>query len=885
MKKALWLLSLLVLTVSLTACGGSSGSSDTTTTPTSGLSGAVAAAPVKDAKVYAKYTSLTAEAQAADSTKSDLLVGTTDANGAIVFDAAAVAKLDRSKNVFLYSKDGVKFASKFDTRKMVTEAAAPEGENYFYGSLRAVLAPEATTAYLTVANTLVADLVADGATYVDATNTVLNFVQNRLGVTAMANPLGNPLESLERAEFVSQAVLISFGVSEAAVTDGTAKFGDIKTTIDSKKVAVDYDAVLDAVKKALKKDGYDIDVVALEKGNTVSSTPLTYVLKFDTSASAFKTKFGAKAGARDYYVLKADADNAATDMSFTLVAKINSDTDPDSGRYMLKSYEGQGTLQQGAVDVKDGDVFSTLNKFSIAVPVDSKGDAIKGGFTNAKIVFVAVDKDNQPVKGIEEVVVTVKVIDEKEVIVAENGFSATKPTSFNISLKNDVVPADSNHAKRFDSDSSSDAITFTSDITLLNDLKAEDAKDKVFVRVTAPAGFVFTGVNKDQVKGEPETSDKLTSVEVPVTADGDTTATAEFAAKMMYNVAGTEDFKMGVLKTEVLSSGIVIAEKEYTLGFAADATYFDTVRDYALTSVAEAVLGAKATKVALKGEVKATFSTWGYEVAAANAALPTDKVTNDSFNTYKAYAVAEAADQYDTLVGEVDKVGGAGTATSFAITPAVIDVKAINKGVVTLTFDLADSNGEASGTDPVTFKHGTEGKYFVRIDLADTITNNASELQKAGGLKVELVTPKAVEVTSAKLKGSAVVIPTQNQGGTKTFLVKNAESTDALADIDTVTYTVEIAEAEKPEFTTIATGWTFVAGLDGCSAVTTTAVTPTVKKVGDVYELTFDINGKKVTSSNNSDQDGTIKVSRASADNNGGSKIDSDKAGFTYKVP
>jgi hypothetical protein len=881
MKKALWLLSLLVLTVSLTACGGSSGSSDTTTTPTSGLSGAVAAAPVKDAKVYAKYTSLTAEAQAADSTKSDLLVGTTDANGAIVFDAAAVAKLDRSKNVFLYSKDGVKFASKFDTRKMVTEAAAPEGENYFYGSLRAVLAPEATTAYLTVANTLVADLVADGATYVDATNTVLNFVQNRLGVTAMANPLGNPLESLERAEFVSQAVLISFGLSEAAVTDGTAKFGDIKGTIDTKDVAVNYDLVLAAVKLALKKDGYDIDVVALEKDKTVSSTPLTYELAFkDTSAGTFKTKFGAKAGARYYYVLKAKADNAATDMSFTLVAKINSDTDPDSGRYMLKSYEGQGTLQQGAVDVKDGDVFNTLNKFSIAVPVDSKGDAIKGGFTNAKIVFVAVDKDNQPVKGIEEVVVTVKVIDEKEVIVAENGFSATKPVSFNISLKNDVVPADSNHAKRFDSDSSSDAITFTSDITLLNDLKAEDAKDKVFVRVTAPAGFVFTGVNKDQVKGEPETSDKLTSVEVPVTADGDTTATAEFAAKVMYNVAGTEDFKMGVLKTEVVSSGIVIAEKEYTLGFAADATYFDTVRDYALTSVAEAVMAPKGTKVALKGEVKATFSTWGYEVAAANAALPTDKVTTDSFNTYKAYAVAEAADQYDTLVGEVDKVGGSGTATSFAITPAVIDVKAINKGVVTLTFDLADSNGEASGTDPVTFKHTAEGKYFVRIDLTDTIDNHTGDLQKAGGLKVELVTPKAVEVTSAKLKGSAVTIT--NGGAGKIFLVNDGISTNAFADIDTVTYTVEIAESEKPEFTTIATGWTFVADGVNCKSLDSDTVTPSVKKVGDVYELTFDINGKKVTSGSSAGQAATIGVSRASASNNGGSKIDSDKDAFKY---
>jgi hypothetical protein len=284
MKKALWLLSLLVLTVSLTACGGSSGSSDTTT-PTSGLSGAVAAAPVKDAAVMVDPQYLTATAKAAG---KSIEVGRTDKTGAIVFNAAEVAKLDRTKNVVLYSKGGLKFTSVHDK---VTDAQNAGAADEFNGTLRAILAPKATTAYLTVANTIIADMVLNQSVeLVEAQRLVKKLVIESMSLNVMADPIGNPLTDVFNSEIVSQTLLKYCAISEGDLVAGTdvsekistkakALKADAKATVltDRAFIATNFAAIKQAVKDTLGKD-FEAKADALKEEEIVSPIVRTIAL-------------------------------------------------------------------------------------------------------------------------------------------------------------------------------------------------------------------------------------------------------------------------------------------------------------------------------------------------------------------------------------------------------------------------------------------------------------------------------------------------------------------------------------------------------------------------------------------------------------------------------
>jgi hypothetical protein len=108
MKKALFMVALIALSFALTACGGSSGSDDCPP-PMKTLRGCVSGAPIAGAKVFAKLDCLREEYKKHEYKDKALLVGETNDEGCIIFDEDALAKLDRTKNVFLFSKGGKQF--------------------------------------------------------------------------------------------------------------------------------------------------------------------------------------------------------------------------------------------------------------------------------------------------------------------------------------------------------------------------------------------------------------------------------------------------------------------------------------------------------------------------------------------------------------------------------------------------------------------------------------------------------------------------------------------------------------------------------------------------------------------------------------------------------
>lgn len=220
MRKLLFVLCIVALCASITGCNSSSSNDSSSTSGNTLSSGAVVAAPVKDANVMVDYEYLTDSTKKAMATKEPIAIGKTDKTGKIIFDAQQVAKLDRTKNIVLFSKGGVKFTSQHNTTEEAI--AATDTADLFNGTLQTVLAPNDTTAYLTVANTLVATITrTQGVKLTDAKRLVKKLIVETMRVKTLTNPLGNPTEDLVESEIVSQTLIKYLDTTEDEVSNGT----------------------------------------------------------------------------------------------------------------------------------------------------------------------------------------------------------------------------------------------------------------------------------------------------------------------------------------------------------------------------------------------------------------------------------------------------------------------------------------------------------------------------------------------------------------------------------------------------------------------------------------------------------------------------------------
>ncbi|OBQ57537.1 hypothetical protein [Halodesulfovibrio spirochaetisodalis] len=199
MKKALWLLSLLVLTVSLTACGGSSGSSDSTPAASSGLTGAVVAGPIDGANVVANIEGV------------DTVIGVSK-KGTIVFDKAAVATIKT-----------------FPIVVKTTAGTNSNTQDAFGLELRAIMNDATNPVYVTPLSTLAAAIYEKKLENVAVVTAELEkefaaaakaevkaIAKDTFGATI--DPFANPLAALEKHELLTQSFLATIAVEEAPRT-------------------------------------------------------------------------------------------------------------------------------------------------------------------------------------------------------------------------------------------------------------------------------------------------------------------------------------------------------------------------------------------------------------------------------------------------------------------------------------------------------------------------------------------------------------------------------------------------------------------------------------------------------------------------------------------
>jgi hypothetical protein len=719
MKKALWLLSLLVLTVSLTACGGSSGSSDTTTSSTpSSLSGAVASAPVKDAKVMVSFDSLTAEAQKATALKDQkkpVQVGLTDKTGAIKFDAAAVAKLDRTKDIVLYSAGGVQFTSAYETEKAVADAGAGADANLYKGSMKAVLAPKATTAYLTPANTLVAELVKGGDTLAEATRKVNNLVKVQLGLVAMENPLGNPLTDLAKSEFTTQALLAVLNVTEDALIAGTAvDFADKLSKVSS--TAILDKAAFDAAVKSVEKYLGKAHAAKLAQDEVISTAVLT------TSMSLNSTITGDLKEALGTNVFAVAYKDTAASSTFAFTIDSTSNTAGKAGKFLMTAAPAVGTVSaKGETVVADPKKeFEGSVTFNYTLTKDEYTAAI--GSTRT-FTFVAVNGEY-----VTPVTLTVKYTNENEVVISGFEFTTTEATKL-------VELADA--AKKVMSIEDEDEVKFaqialdTSNtayelkIDTINKFKADA---KITVAVKAPEGFHFIKGSGDLAEGNSISADKLTFTTTVVPGNVDTKTFKVGDANLILKSSATQDAGKRVLSATVSGTDFAAVSTDnkqpesakYFIA-AGSKTFPHEITVEATTAGDDEMEIAHDAAKKFAGSLEIKFETWESIVADAEKAVAAGSwklvaagtpapailaadttsvsaVDNLSFATApKAHAADPTAD-LATTIADAGKAGFAGTNatddTDYALdlvsTPSVSGWESVTstvKGVFTLKAD------------------------------------------------------------------------------------------------------------------------------------------------------------------------------------------------------
>ncbi|MCT4627865.1 hypothetical protein [Halodesulfovibrio sp.] len=298
MKKALFMVALIALSFALTACGGSSGSDDCPP-PMKTLRGCVSGAPIAGAKVFAKLDCLREEYKKHEYKDKALLVGETNDDGCIIFDEDALAKLDRTKNVFLFSKGGKQFNCAINCDGSGCEPCGDSSSSCdecddpscaFKGELRAILAPDAKEVYLTLPNTIVHDMVVDKEVpFEKAQNLVRKLICCVMCIDALPDPLGNPCLDLVKYEYIAQALLLGMGSDEEGLACNTPEYREaLEKTVcyiaywNYRKLESFEDVKFEDVKQAMRPvlgPEYDQAITCLTEDDVLTDEVYTIGLK------------------------------------------------------------------------------------------------------------------------------------------------------------------------------------------------------------------------------------------------------------------------------------------------------------------------------------------------------------------------------------------------------------------------------------------------------------------------------------------------------------------------------------------------------------------------------------------------------------------------------
>ncbi|OBQ46383.1 hypothetical protein [Halodesulfovibrio spirochaetisodalis] len=499
MKKALLIMALIALSFSLAACG-SSGSSDSTddtgSTPIiQKKQGCVSGAPVKGAQVYAKNNCDVTD-EKIDCGGRDILVGVTDKNGCIIFDQEALAKLDRSKNVFLYSKGGMRFNCEYDCEADAKLKGAHPRKCYFKGQLRAVLAPGKCEAFLTLPNTLVHDLVKRGETLEVAENLVRKLICCWMSIKLMKDPLGNGCCELVNYEYIAQALLIGMGSCEEGLATNSPRYQkalrravrDIANW-NTKNLRSYKNIPIDEVKGAMIPvlgEAYRAEIKCLTRDDIFCDNFYTV----DLYSKHYKPACNDKR-CNDCCVIPFVGDPPV--FKFSVVATSNKPRKP--GEFVVAALPPKGKLTANGKEVKVGDEFKGEERFRYILTNEEYEEAL-----GKKVTFTFKAKNGCYVAPL---IVCVKYLKKGDAVVTEfkrkqcdkiyeveaippGTLDTSDPTVIKVVGGEYAKLKDGNEAVPNDTPGLFQLLTFT-----IDGEGVLRAGEELSVEVTAPFGFVF----------------------------------------------------------------------------------------------------------------------------------------------------------------------------------------------------------------------------------------------------------------------------------------------------------------------------------------------------------------------------------------------------------
>jgi hypothetical protein len=583
--------------------------------------------------------------------------------------------------------------------------------------MKAVLAPKATTAYLTPANTLVAELVKGGDTLAEATRKVNMLVKVQLGLVAMESPLGNPLTDLVKSELTTQALLAAISVDEKALIAGTAVDFAAKYTAAASSFAILDKAAFDAaVKKVETYLGakYAADVAKLDQAAVVSDAVLTTSLSLNSSTSGdLKKALGSNVFAVAYK-------ETAASSTFAFTIDTDSNTAGKDGKFLMTAAPAVGTVSaKGETVVADSKKeYEGSVTFNYTLTKDEYTAAI--GSTRT-FTFVAVNGEY-----VTPVTLTVKYTNENEVVISGFEFNtdaAAKLVKLSDADKQVMTIADEDEVKFAKIALDTTNTVYDLKISAINKFKTDA---KLTVAVKAPAGFHFIKGSGDLAEGNSISADKLTFTTTVTPGNVDTKDFKIGDANLILKSSATQDAGKRVLSATVSGSDFAAVstddkEAKSSKYFIVDGsqTLPHAITVEATNDGSDSMTIAHDTKVAFKSgsSLEVKFETWeslaagaekdsggDWKLTAASAVLAADSDQADptevAFLAVTAGIKAHATDPTVDLTSALTGTGNAGYSgdgdddTDYALdlvfTPTVSGWESVTstvKGVFTLKAD------------------------------------------------------------------------------------------------------------------------------------------------------------------------------------------------------
>ncbi|MCT4534081.1 hypothetical protein [Halodesulfovibrio sp.] len=815
----------LMFCMLLTACGGGSGGSHKPEQTT--ITGAVSAAPVKDAAIIAEAKYFTTQAQQEFASQAPIEVGRSDAEGKIVFNTALFDKLDRSQNAILYSEGGVRFSSEFTTVQAMKDANAPAQTHAFNGRLRAVLPKGSNEVYLTIPNTLVADMVEQGEPLVEAQKVITNIIRNQLRLTAMEDLFGDPLVTLTETEVISQALLQTADLTEE-------RFAAAPVVIDSYTPdRFNPTLVAQRVKSVL---GTKVDEAVLNTDVMVDKTPVPYRLGY--SAGGELVKVGSKLCVLPVKI-------SASNMLFNVWADMS---DKSKGYFMLAAVSGDGYLFFGGNPVELNKPFNGSTAFSCSpsATLGSPNSADIAAFTTASFTFAATDEKGNTVPNVNPLTVTIRKASDNECIVIDYSFAianANAAIEFNNIIPSGATARDTAQIKDnlTLNEKSKLPLTYTAKVNYMN--SAPPSGDtSIKLQLTAPQGFAFV-----RDSGTPGSS----TIELPVSPIATdvymqrTTSTrvhhviAPITARLTKN-GKLIDFSDNTQRTSFGSAPANNTTKgiEQQCAFAPE-NRVKTIRDFTIVKEGRAKVQSYSSKLSIDSpygdyttQVEATFTSCALELAVIrNGGKMTKLMVNNAVDAPAVNRFHVSSVRKNDIYTEAGTVSDGIGASNDDIAPMESLTPEPEGNVARLVFNFMKSTGVALGNSALSFQsiNADDDTYILRI-YSDEILNNmptftADEKQAAlsklnRGLNILSMSPGDIisMATTAQLQvtnsGSTIIYnpvsqraslyaeTTKTNEATKIMLEKNGEwlsTTNAVAGSSAVTTRSDMQATERSD--------------------------------------------------------------------------------------